>query len=379
MSEHPKVALIRCATYDRPELPAILERLLAHLGGLGAFVKPGQSVLLKPNLLTERAPEAAVTTHPEVVRALLGLVRQCGGTPTVADSPASAVNLARVWEKTGMSAVCREENTPLISLEQAGSVPFLVDGHAFSVAKPVLEADVVIGVCKVKTHSLTTLTGAVKNVFGTVPGYQKVHLHKQHPTPAAFGRLLAAVYQAVRPALHIADGIVGMEGAGPSAGDPVALGLLAASADGVALDLALCRLLGIRPQAVPYLNALLPDEAARRRYHVMNLVGAAPHEVGRLRFRVPNTLPARLIPAPLVRLLAPLVWVRPAVSGRCVRCGQCLRACPVGALALPDDGPARLTPAKCIGCCCCHEICPEKAIAMTQSPLLNLVRRGKML
>ena len=358
-----------CTSYS-DALDGTLERLLAPLGGMAAFVRPGQAVLIKPNLLTDRAPEEAVTTHPELVRAIIRSVRARGGKPSVADSPASAAKLEQVWEKTGFRALCETEDVPLLNLERAGSQLCTADGISFHVAKPVLEADVLINVPKIKAHTLTTLTAAVKNLYGTLPGYQKAQLHMAFPNPAGFGRMLRAIYSKVRPALHVADGVIGMEGEGPSAGKPVALGFLAASTDAEAMDLALCRLLRINPAAVPYLDAARFREPAPK-----------PGIPQPAHFRVPSTLGARLIPAPLVRLLGGLIWIRPSISeAACIRCGRCVKACPVNALSLEPGWTAlRLAPSKCIGCCCCHEICPQQAISMAQSPTVRLLRRGKTL
>lgn len=368
------VAIVRCPDYAG-DLRQRLEELLGHLGGLPAFVRPGQSVLIKPNLLTDRAPDAAVTTHPEVVRAILRMVKEAGGRPSVADSPGNAVKLETVWEKTGYRALCEAEGVPLLNLEKAGSRRFERDGCTFTIAVPVLEADVVISVPKVKTHVLTILTAAMKNLYGTVPGFQKAMFHKSYPTPDEFGRLLAAIYETHPPALNIADGIVGMDGDGPGAGRPVPFGFLAASADGVAMDLVMCRVLGIDPRSVPYLTGYLKGAAARE----IELRGEPPESFRRPDTKLPGTLRARLIPRPLVRLLAPCIWIRPAFDEKCVKCGRCVKACPVSALSLANDRPApALNAAACIGCCCCHEMCPEKAITMRMSPFLNFVRRGKL-
>jgi uncharacterized protein (DUF362 family)/Pyruvate/2-oxoacid:ferredoxin oxidoreductase delta subunit len=367
------VTFENCKGYDAP-LDEPLKRLLGPLGGMQAYVQPGQSVLIKPNMLTDRSPEEAVTTHPEVVRAVIRAVRECGGRPSVADSPASAVKLEQVWRKTGFQQMCQEEDTPLLNLERAGSVAFAEDGFSFFVAKPVVQSDVLISVPKVKTHVLTTFTAAVKNLYGTLPGYQKAQLHEAYPRPADFGRLLSAIHSRVKPALNIADGIVGMEGDGPSAGSPVRFGFLASSDSAIALDTALCALLGIPISAVPYLTHAPP--AARE----FQMAGAALPRLAVSRVRVPSTLPARLFPKSLVRLLQRFLWVRPQVCDACIRCGRCVESCPAGALVLESADPRpRLTPEKCIGCCCCHEICPPKAIRMTLSPLLNFMRRGRPL
>ena len=378
MRERPQVALHRCADYG-PGLEAAVAAVLASLGGMTAFVRPGQRVLIKPNLLSDHAPAEAVTTHPELVRSLIRQVRDCGAAPCVADSPASAVKLARVWERTGFAALCAEERVPLLNLEQAGSQRVVVEGYAFHVARPVLEADALINVPKVKTHALTLLTAAVKNLYGALPGYQKTHFHKDYPRPAGFGRLLHALCRAVPPTLTVADGIVAMDGEGPAAGRPYPLGLLAASAAAPALDMVLCRVLGIDPLAVPYLRPFLEADDAAGRWERIEVLGVTVTEAQARGFRLPRATLTRWIPRPLARALAPLIWVRPAVDAqRCIRCGRCAAACPTAALRLAAaDAPAppELLPARCVGCCCCHEVCPVAAIRMTASPLLRLLHR----
>ena len=365
-----RVALTKCSAYGAG-LRKALDRLLAELGGIADFVHAGQSVLIKPNLLTDRQPAEAVTTHPELVRALIRILRDQGATPLVGDSPASAVKLERVWQRTGFAAMCAEENVPLVSFESAGSVHFDRNGYSFSVAKPVVDADVVINVPKVKTHVLTILTGATKNMYGVLPGYQKAQFHRTLPTPGEIAGLMLEICRTVPPALSIADAVIGMEGDGPSGGKPVELGFLAASSDPIAMDVTLCRTLGIQVRAVPYLRNLL--ETPREPIEV---VGAALEDIRAEAFRAPGTLRARLIPGGLIRLLGPLFWIRPEISDRCTLCGRCVESCPVDALSAPDgDGKPALRPKQCLGCCCCHEVCPSGAVSMVQSPVLRLIRK----
>ena len=374
MTTVPKVSLIRCPSYSN-ELIETLQALLMPFGGMAAFVNPGQSVLIKPNMLTDRTPEQGVTTHPEIIRTVIRMVRTCGGTPLVGDSPASAVKLERVHNKTGIATMCSEEDVPLISFESSGSVSVQSGDALFQIAKPVIEADVIINIPKVKTHVLTTLTAAVKNLYGVLPGYQKANLHKSNPDSRSFARLLNALNVCVQPALHIADGIIGMEGDGPSGGTPVQLGFLAASTNAYALDQTLCRILGIPESSVPYLsseNGAPPRIAAQ-------LIGERPEAIAPAHFRVPGTLAARLLPAKLIKMLDRFLWIRPTITSRCVQCGRCVEACPVSALDMQTHNNPSLSPDRCIGCCCCHEVCPAKAIEMTLSPLLGFLRHGRTL
>ena len=240
------VHVVRCADYAESLAPA-LGRLLGESPLLldKAAVR-GKRVLVKPNLLTDRAPDKAVTTHPSLLRLVIRHLKSAGATVSVGDSPASAANLQSVLERTGVGEVCRDEGVPFVSFEQAGALSLESDGFRFTIAKAVAEADLVVSIPKVKSHSLTKLTAAVKNLYGAVPGYCKTTLHRLHPRPDDFGRLLKAIWRVLPRTVSIADAVVGMEGQGPANGRPANLGFLAASADPFALDIALCEILRIR-------------------------------------------------------------------------------------------------------------------------------------
>ena len=364
------VAFAKCADYSRDLRPAV-EQILAHLGGIKAFVKPGQSVLVKPNMLTDATPDQGKTTHPAVVRPILRILKDLGAKPFVADSPASVLKLHRVWERTGFRELCEEEGVPLLSLEEGGAQSFAAGKFSFSIARRVIDADVIISVPKVKTHGLTGFTGGVKNMYGCIPGLQKTSMHRRYFKPAQFGKLVSLVYEQARPTLTIIDGIVGMEGNGPAAGDLVPLGFLAGSTDAAALDASLCDILGIPARAVPYFDAIRKTGLGETRIDQINLVGAARADIVPATFRPPNTLPARLVPAWLVGLLGPVLWCRPSFSDACVGCGLCVDACPVDALSLEPKAKPVLDADKCVDCCCCLEVCPENAIDMKLGALLR--------
>ena len=360
------VAVVRCADYS-DGLGTAIERAFSLAAWSPELAR--KRVLLKPNLLTDRRPEQAVTTHPEVVRQAIRWFRRRGAEVTVGDSPASTANLKNVWRLSGMEAVCAEEQVPLVSFEQAGARPFVLDGFSFSVAQPVLDADLVVNLPKVKSHSLAMLTAAVKNVYGVLPGYSKTVNHRQYPKPAEFGRLVATIWKALPPSVTLADGIVGMEGQGPANGRPVPLGFLAASENPFALDRALCAMLRIDARRVPYLVDGLGSD--------YSLVG---DEVSISAFAVPNGAHLlNLLPQKLVNVFGKLVWVRPAFSEAvCIGCGKCEQACPVHAVALsPETRKPVLKRDVCISCSCCHEVCPADAIRMTQSWILKMARALK--
>ncbi|MBP5511221.1 MAG: DUF362 domain-containing protein [Kiritimatiellae bacterium] len=359
------VHVVRCPDYEIA-LPEAFERLAAASGLFDAAALCGKRVLVKPNLLTDRLPEQAVTTHPSLVRLVIRRLKAAGAVVSVGDSPASTANLKVTLERSGIGAVCEEEGVPFVSFEQGGVRNFEQDGFSFLLAKPVVEADLLVNLPKVKSHSLTKLTAAVKNLYGAVPGYSKTTLHRLYPKPETFGRLLQAIWNVLPPAVSLADAVVGMEGQGPSNGKPVRLGFLAASDDPFALDTALCGILHLRPSTVPYLKGC---ETA----HTPEVLG---DDVSVPSFEIPSgSHLLDLLPAWLVHVASRLLWVRPAfVPGPCVRCGKCAQACPASALALRADASVpRLDAKACIGCACCHEVCPKGAIRMKQSAVLRLI------
>jgi uncharacterized protein (DUF362 family) len=161
-----KVSLVHCPVYDREQVMNAVRQAVDHLGGIRALVKPGEKILLKPNLLSAREPERAVTTHPEVVRAMVRLVKEAGATPIVGDSPGGAVKgVERVWERTGMKKMAEEEGVTLVNFETSGAVekaiahPLLGSLH---LARVLFEVDGIINLPKLKTHSLVIFTGSLK-------------------------------------------------------------------------------------------------------------------------------------------------------------------------------------------------------------------------
>jgi len=365
--QKPTVAFSPCQGYG-PELAEALETLLAHLGGWQTWIKPGQRVLIKPNLLGDLAPERAATTHPELVRHVIRSLIRYGAQVQVGDSPANAMDLQRVWQVTGMAKVCAEEKAPLIGFEQHATRQVSHGGHSFSVAEAVMSADLIVNLPKIKSHGLTTLTAAVKNFYGVLPGYQKTQLHASYPRPERFCRMLRSLHAILPPSISIADGVVGMEGDGPSNGQPVQLGFLAASADAVALDLAICQVLGIDPARVPFLTDSSGTLKSMPAFDWLGDVPSAP-----LPFRAPSGGGhiLRLVPAPFLRLLKALVWIRPSFTSECRACGRCVVACPVKALNQAKGKIPKLRARRCIACCCCHEVCPAHAIRMRRSLLLR--------
>ncbi|PSN10154.1 thylakoid-associated protein [filamentous cyanobacterium CCT1] len=242
---------MRAQSYDRSDLARSLTQVLEPLGGMAAFVKPGDRVLLKPNLLTGSRPAKECTTRPELVYAVAQQVQAAGGRPFLGDSPAfgSAYGVAKV---NGLLPLAQALNLPIVELHGQRYPTDSPEFDHLRLSKEAMEADVVINLPKVKSHVQLTLTLGVKNLFGCVPGKMKAWWHMEAGKDVQrFGTMLVETARLIAPELTIVDGIVGHEGNGPSGGEPRDLGVLGASDDVFAIDRALVAVLGIDPLTVP--------------------------------------------------------------------------------------------------------------------------------
>jgi len=260
------VSLLSATSYDLDLLREKVVALLEPLGGIESFVKPGDRVLLKPNLLTGSRPTKECTTRPELVQVVAELVLAAGGKPFLGDSPAFG-SAAGVAKANGLAPIAQALNIPIVEFRGHRYDSLSGEFGHLRLSKEAMDADVVINLPKVKSHCQLTITLGVKNLFGCVPGKLKAWWHMDAGKDAArFGRMLVETARTIDPTLTIVDGIIGHEGNGPSNGEPRLLGVLGASANVFALDRALLEILQVDPATVPTAAAadalgVCPDRA----------------------------------------------------------------------------------------------------------------------
>ena len=378
-----RVSLHRLTTYEPAAVDRALRVVLAPLGGMSAFAAPGARVVLKPNLLMPSAPERAICTHPEIIRAVARLAREAGAALVEATDSPGMGTATRCTRRLGLG------DGDLLTVMDAGEgtdvAPPGAPFHRVRLIARLLDADLVINLPKAKTHGQMVMTAAVKNTFGAVIGMQKAQWHfRAGRSPEDFARLLVHIHGLVAPRLSILDAVVGMEGNGPSAGDPRSLGFLLASADAHALDAVLAHIWGLVPKQV-FTLAAARDLGLLPPFDQIEIVGAPLDDLRpRPAWRLARPTPLRGFGGPewLSAFLERLMALRPEIDrGACVACGECVRACAAHAIALNPEGNAAGPPVvvdreHCIACFCCQELCPEGAIRVSAGLVARVLRLG---
>ena len=400
-----RVAIVRCDSYESRRVERAVRRAVELLGGLDEVLAAGgkcltreSSIVLKPNLLAKTGPDEACTTHPAVFGAVGRLFAENGYTNLrYGDSPGNPmIKVESVAEGCGIKAVADGLDIPLGRFDSGRRVasPGGRVTDSFVLCDEIADADAVVNICKMKTHQLERITGAVKNTFGCVFGINKGASHARFATAEVFAKMIADLNDLVRPVLHVMDGITAMEGNGPRSGTPRQMNVILASADPVALDAVFCHLVHLAPELVP--TNVIGMERGIGTWKELEIVGEegpmtvdeAVAKYGDRDFDVQRDVGYRGA-LRQVRFLAPFLEKKPVVAKeRCIGCGVCVSACPVDgkAIRLQTSGtPQRPANAKrkvavydydkCIKCYCCQEMCPERAITVKKSLLARIADR----
>lgn len=359
-----RVALVRCDSYDPGAVGAAVERAFRLLGGVECLLPRESTCLVKPNLLSPSRPELAITTHPEVVKAVVIEVKKVARKVAVGDSPGRGDTLGAA-EASGVAQACRDAGVEVVPFDE-GSDFRLLEGRLckeFFLARPVLEADAVVSVAKMKTHGFMGYTGAVKNLFGCIPGTRKAKYHLRYQGREEFGIMLTDLLLAVRPAVSVLDAVIAMDGDGPSHGRPRPFGAILASRDPVALDSVALRLAGVDPAGIPYLKAAAERGAGAMYERDVEVVGDEPGSFVIKDFRMPTGNRHRSL-LRLGGILKSSITAKPVVdTEKCTGCAVCQRSCPPQVISVVRK-KAVIDDSRCIRCYCCHEMCPSGAIRL---------------
>jgi len=386
MEKGTPVALTRCASYQEEEIRRCLAKMFADLA-LPREWFAGKRICLKPNLVMAKKPELGATTHPAVLAALAKLLLEQGaGEILIADSPGgpyAAANLEIVYRTCGLTALAEIPGVRLnsdfgfrtVTLEQGRTL------KNCSFLNAVLDSDMLINVCKLKTHGLTGLSCAVKNLFGLVPGVEKFAMHATYPKIEEFSDMLVDITEYIRgrmPYLAVCDGIVGMEGNGPTHGTPVESGVLLASVSPYALDTAAEHIIGCTVPVVHLDKAAQRGLTETRDWRQVRILSDT--ELPGYHFTPPEASAGRFLKnlsGFMGGRLAEAFAAKPIIDNKtCVGCGVCERSCPAHAISIQNTGAGRravIAHKGCIRCYCCQELCPHGAVRMGKNPLIRWI------
>jgi uncharacterized protein (DUF362 family)/Pyruvate/2-oxoacid:ferredoxin oxidoreductase delta subunit len=374
------VSLERCGDYESQKVLEAVKNAVDELGGINQYVKAGDRVLLKPNLLVGKRAGRHVNTHPAVVHAAIRLVKDVGGIPVIGDSPAlpATGNAVKVAEKCGIADVAKEEGVEVIDFDRPVEVdnPSGTKFKKFKIDKRVLDSDVVINLPKLKSHGQMTLTMGVKNIFGVVPGTRKSQWHLAAGTDRHhFARMLVDLYRNVAPQLTIMDGIMGMEGNGPQNGQPRKIGIIMASDDAVALDAVACEIVGLQRNRMPTTVVAEEMGVGQTRLEEISVLGERLEDCRIADFVFPESSDLMgVFPGFMRNYLRDWLTTRPILDdAACEMCLICAKSCPANAISSRND-TLRFDLKQCIRCFCCQELCPEGAITVGVGPVARLLR-----
>lgn len=383
IKQNAPVALSKCECYETETLMQILDEQWQALGIGEAYFK-GKKVVIKPNLVRKMDPSQGATTHPSLIEAAAALIRKRGASEIVlAESPGGPYSegaLRSIYRGCGAQAATERAGI-VLNFDTSSRQTDQPDGIAsktFHIISPILDADVIVNLCKLKTHGLTMMSGAVKNYFGTVPGTEKFEMHARFPKIEDFSEMLVdlcAMHMARHDTLNVIDAVVGMEGNGPTGGSPRKIGGLISSENPFSADLVGAQLIGMSGKVI------MLERGIERGLTVAapTVIGSDPAELAVSDFAPPDSDRTPILEwlatfwdGRLMRFFEP----RPKIdNAACVGCGECVRSCPVHTITLDKKKHrAVIAPDACIKCFCCQELCPKNAVRVKQNFLIKLVK-----
>ena len=382
MQQKIKVATSQCNDYKPKNVQHAVYDVLSQLGGLKQFVPANAKVFVKVNLVREMSPDKCGTTHPEVVVALCKQLEKITPNIVVGDSCAGLYTkgvLNSVYNKCELTEVEERTNAKLNRNFDTQIVDF--HGEMLSncdIISSFMDADVVINVAKLKTHSFAGYTGAVKNLFGLIPGLVKVEMHSRFPDLGDFCSLLCDIEQYARPktVLHLIDGVIGMDGEGPTNGNPKLIGQVLASADPYALDVVAVSLFA-NPMDMPLLQVAVRRGLLDKNFANIDFDFKSwkKHYIEDFEISPAQSSDSFLnLPSWIKKLAKYHLTKRVAMDKNCRACGKCATHCPGEAITI-KNGRARVKQSKCIRCYCCQELCPFNAVRFKKPLLYRLSRR----
>lgn len=371
---------IKCESYDVDDVNECVKRHFEYLN-LSSKIPKNSGVFIKLNLLMKSSPESATITHPSVVRSVVRNLKAIGITDiTIGDSPGGPFTvgaLKSVYTAAGLVKVAEEEEV-LLNYNTASTTvdtPSDISSHtrSFDVIDAVLNADYVINICKLKTHGMMTMSGAVKNMFGVIPGLTKPEYHMRFPETQDFADMLVDLSRTVKQDITFVDAVYAMEGDGPSGGEPRFVGRILSGTNPYDMDVVLCHIMGLEPENVPTVKKSVEKGLCSGILDEVEVIGDELERISD--FKMPGSVRSvvfedyvpKILRKPFRTVSSALLKPKPLINTpKCIGCGKCAESCPAKTIAIKDK-KAEIDYKNCIKCYCCHEMCPVRAIDFKRS------------
>ena len=366
-----RVSFEKCNEYEYNAIYSVIEKQF-ELFQLKEKLFVGVKVVIKPNLLKAKNSKGNITTNPLFVKAVCEWLKNNGvKNITVADSPGGPYTRAAlevVYSICGYKDIGCNEFLNLTDTWQEKKTPKEFLERQYNIIDPVYNADIIINLPKLKTHSMAKLSCGVKNMFGCVPGLQKPELHCKYPHEQDFTRMLTELAMLYKPEITVVDAIIGMEGNGPANGIQRECGYIIASDNVFELDKAVADFIGMPNELVGTILAS----------HEYGLIDDNIEIIGEREEIRPFTLPQTAsvdflsaIPKPLHKIWGKIadtfLKAVPKINkDKCIGCGKCAESCPKKIITV-ENGLAKIQLSKCISCFCCHEMCPADAVLIKRN------------
>ncbi len=378
------VNITRCENYEFENVKRAVFEALDGIEAIKHNIKSGSRVLVKTNLLMRKSPEDAVTTHPAVVEAIVKYLQELGCKVIIGDSPGGPFterSLRSIYNAAGMTGVAERTGCELNYDTSAIEIsnPNAKRLKSMQIIKIAREVDFIVSAAKLKTHGMMTYTGAVKNLFGVIPGLVKADYHLRLNSVDNFADHLVDICEAVKPFFSVIDAIEGMEGDGPSAGEKRYVGLIMASDNPYALDAAASSIIGVDPMIVPTIIAAAQRNLFSGKLKDIDVQGVQLEDVKITPFKLPTSINVNFmggrVPKAFEKIIMNTLRPKPVFNyDLCISCGDCKRSCPPGIIDMSSGKPVPDL-SKCIRCFCCHELCPKKAVDIKKHWLYDKVMK----
>lgn len=378
------VSIIKCDKYDFELIKKYIRDSFDNLGGIEKYINKGEKVLLKVNLVMKKPPESAATSDPIFTGAIASVLSEYGAKVIIGDSPGgpfSPMLLKSIYSVCEMDKAAKLGNAEL-NYNTEHTICEFPDGKILkkiTVGAYIKDCDKIISVCRLKTHCMTKMTGAVKNMFGTIPGTTKAEYHFYCPDVDNFANCLIDICLNAKPILSFMDAIIGMEGEGPTAGKPRKIGTILASENPFHMDYIASKIINASVDDIPILKNSIKRGLCPENIEDIQTIGYDYKDFIIEDYEIPKTKSMHFLggkpPKFLEGFVDRHVQPRPNIDyKKCIGCGDCARNCPAKTIEMKNHKPI-IDTSKCIRCYCCQELCPKEAVSVYRPHILRLMSK----